>query len=76
MLDLATEPVGIPRKVLSTAITFGVHVDCIIGGEDTSCLFCRRIMRLSLDMHYSHLAGSEAKLSAIRADILADRDEE
>lgn len=66
-----TLPLGIPTKVLRTAVEKGMHNDCIAAGADKLCARCHLVMIVSMEQHYAHLSVEEA-LVAMADDILED----
>jgi hypothetical protein len=56
-----------PRKVLRSAHTLGVHNDCLVGSDP--CARCAHKINLAFDHHYGHCANETEMLGEIIADF-------
>ena len=58
---------ALPRKVIQTAATLGVHNDCIL--SERPCARCAPLIIQAMDVHYGHLDTAHEVILAVMSDF-------
>ncbi len=61
---------GMPRRVLSLAVTMGAHGDCLVADYDTCCSACKDMLNTAFDLSYN--PGGLRPLGEVLDDLWDD----
>lgn len=67
---------GMPRRVVSLAVTMGAHGDCLMSTHDQCCSTCRDLVNTAFELNYNPDGMKPLRdvLDELLEDMMGDRD--